>query len=417
MNIMHGRLSPSAPLLRMPTSTLSAIRQATTRPWTCLRCTASTQRSRGLNTRSAQRQYGYKRYFVSTALRRNGPELGKSTRHEPTNLPSDAQGLRWQISHRTSRIMDRVLASASVAGQHINAYTGTDYSGIEALRGQIQSQELTVRSRHKRVDESRKRHHDAHERQAAAQKEIVGLLERKSSWAPSDLERYMSLVRSEHTLEQAVHMAKEEVATVERELESARALLEKLERKQYHEEQVWSDTIRRNSTWVTFGLMGVNILLLLAQIAIFEPYRRKKIVREIRSTLDEREGILTSKLSDGQSEDSLDHDSTTKGSRLPSLQEPEVFVEDVSPAGSEIVGLTLQDTRISGEQPGADLATGRFLDPKSWSVIPRTAMAYFQDLFSHRLIQIKRVDLIVTALQGAASGVAVTTLFVVFWRR
>ena len=61
--------------------------------------------------------------------------------------------------------------------------------------------------------------------------EIVSLLERKSSWSPSDLERYMTLVRSEHLDEQAVQKAKEDLAEAERDLEDGRAMLEKLERK------------------------------------------------------------------------------------------------------------------------------------------------------------------------------------------
>jgi sensitive to high expression protein 9 len=184
-------------------------------------------------------------------------------------------------------MMDSILARASIYGQHINVYTGTDYSGIEELKKKIVEQEEKVRECHKTIDSTRAANHDAHEQQDVSQKEIVALLERKSSWSPEELERYMSLVRSEHANEQAVQAAKEDLTVAEKHLEDARARLERLERRQYHEEQIWSDTIRRNSTWVTFGLMGVNIVLLLAQIAIFEPYRRKKIVKEVQKALDE----------------------------------------------------------------------------------------------------------------------------------
>jgi len=36
--------------------------------------------------------------------------------------------------------MEEVLAKAVVAGHRVNRYTGTDYSGIEALRRQIGEQ-------------------------------------------------------------------------------------------------------------------------------------------------------------------------------------------------------------------------------------------------------------------------------------
>jgi sensitive to high expression protein 9 len=96
----------------------------------------------------------------------------------------------------------------------------------------------------------------------------------------------MSLIRSEHLNDKAVREAKDAVEAAETALEEARSYLEKRERAQYHEEQIWSDTIRRNSTWVTFGLMGVNIFLLLLSLLILEPYRRRRMVREIKSALE-----------------------------------------------------------------------------------------------------------------------------------
>lgn len=96
----------------------------------------------------------------------------------------------------------------------------------------------------------------------------------------------MSLIRSEHLNDKAVREAKDAVEAAENALEEARSYLEKRERAQYHEEQIWSDTIRRNSTWVTFGLMGVNIFLLLLSLLILEPWRRRRMVREIKSALE-----------------------------------------------------------------------------------------------------------------------------------
>jgi sensitive to high expression protein 9 len=96
----------------------------------------------------------------------------------------------------------------------------------------------------------------------------------------------MSLIRSEHLNDKAVREAKDAVTEAEASLEDARRHLEKRERAQYHEEQIWSDTIRRNSTWVTFGLMGVNIFLLLLSLLILEPWRRRRMVREIKNALE-----------------------------------------------------------------------------------------------------------------------------------
>jgi sensitive to high expression protein 9 len=147
--------------------------------------------------------------------------------------------------------------------------------------------EKLVKARRQAIEEAKQALDAAHSQQGASQKEVVALLERKHSWSAMDLERYMSLIRSEHLNDQAIREAKEAVLAAENSLEEARAQLEKRERAQYHEEQIWSDTIRRNSTWVTFGLMGLNIFLLLASLVVFEPWRRKRMVREIKAALEE----------------------------------------------------------------------------------------------------------------------------------
>jgi len=73
-------------------------------------------------------------------------------------------------------------------------------------------------------------------------------------------------------------MAQEELANAERESEEASTTLSRSILARYHEEQIWSDKIRRMSTWGTWGLMGVNVLLfLIFQIAV-EPWRRKRLV-------------------------------------------------------------------------------------------------------------------------------------------
>ncbi|KAL5117919.1 sensitivity to high expression protein she9 [Pleosporales sp. CAS-2024a] len=202
------------------------------------------------------------------------------------HLPSHRERQRWDLSKRLSELMDEVLPKLAVVTQKVNTYTGTDYSGVEALRREIKEQENLVRARRAAIDIAKHSLDTAHAQQASAQKEVVALLERKHSWSAGDLERYMSLIRSEHVNDQAIRQAKESVVSAEAALEEARTQLEKRERAQYHEEQIWSDTIRRNSTWVTFGLMGVNIFLLLLSLAILEPWRRRRMVREIKSALE-----------------------------------------------------------------------------------------------------------------------------------
>jgi len=337
--------------------------------------------------------------------------------------------------------MDNLLTKATLASHQINTYTGTDFSGIEALRNEIVEREQGVKRTHTVVSDKKDAHMEAHAKQAASQKEIVGLLERKSSWGPNDLDRYMSLVRSEHLDEQGVQKAKEDLAAAEKELEEGRALLERLERKQYHEEQIWSDTIRRNSTWVTMGLMGVNILLLLAQILFFEPYRRRKIVKQVKEALDEKSFSSPKP----EVESNVDQVAESKSVPVEVLEiksepvkaEVEVAPEQPStpilPAEKAIeddVGMTplaageiLPEEAAEVTEAAAEPAAAPLTAPPSPVLAKPTTFeqhlasyqAAFLDLFSERTVQLKKVDVTNNVLQGAASGIAIMgALFLLF---
>ncbi|KAK5117365.1 hypothetical protein LTR62_005982 [Meristemomyces frigidus] len=402
--------------------------------WTCLDCRIEAQ-VRGWK-RLHSKSYAARRALSTTARRLEDEQdtglkkpvirsttTAASTKATPearstsaSTLPSYVEQRRWQFSKDTNQLVNRLIARASLAGQHINVYTGTDYSGIESLRREITAQEQVVRSRYTEVTAAKTAHHDTFVDQSVAQKEIVGLLERKSNWSPFDLERYMSLVRSEHLNDQAVQAAKDTLAAAERELEDARQMLERLERKQYHEEQIWSDTIRRNSTWLTFGLMGVNILLLLAQILVFEPYRRRRIVRDVREALE-------GKTVHHQAEALLDGEQALLGGGVEKSAVPgAAAVEEIVPAAMSAVNVQAErepghveavTTPVAADAMLPDQSMDHPQSPSapleepaqpqgSWEMY-QTA---FRDMFSERLIQIKQVELTTIALQGAATGVA-----------
>lgn len=413
-----------------------------TKPWTCRKCRDRAQPQRIRITDSITSNSIWRRHITSTTrLRTEHYSSSSASPHTPVNpntataeantpassstaLPSQTANRRSDLSKRMSKILDELLVKASVASQHINAYTGTDYSGIEALRREIAALEGKVRDYHEAVNEAKAKHHEAHIKQTSAQREIVGLLERKSSWSPGDLERYMSLVRSEHLNDQDVQVARDNLAAKERELEDARSLLEKLERKQYHEEQVWSDTIRRNSTWLTFGLMGVNILLLLAQIAIFEPYRRKKIVRDVKEALDEKTLHATPKPVEVAEEVERQIDAAVPPSF--SLERAEVDLKEsldsVVPSGEPVgatalaAGEVLPDDAV--DVAGAAPSRGQGVTQPA---VPRdvpigTWEEYLRDLFSERLVHMRMVDVTNTALQGAATGVALMGMLFLLFR-
>jgi sensitive to high expression protein 9 len=59
------------------------------------------------------------------------------------DLPSHREGQRWSLSKRLSELMDELLPKLAIVTQKVNTYTGTDYSGIEALRREIKDQGIS----------------------------------------------------------------------------------------------------------------------------------------------------------------------------------------------------------------------------------------------------------------------------------
>jgi sensitive to high expression protein 9 len=56
------------------------------------------------------------------------------------HLPSHQERQRSNIEKRFTALMDELLPKIAVVTQKVNTYTGTDYSGIEALRREIKEQ-------------------------------------------------------------------------------------------------------------------------------------------------------------------------------------------------------------------------------------------------------------------------------------
>ncbi|KAL1597788.1 sensitivity to high expression protein she9 [Paraconiothyrium brasiliense] len=380
-------------------------------------------------------------------------------------LPSHHQAQRWDFSKRFQDFMDDILPKLAVVTQKVNTYTGTDYSGIEALKREIKDQgrmqpgktwivanegvEKLVKTRRAAIEEAKQALDAALSKQTSAQKEVVALLERKHSWSDMDLERYMSLIRSEHINDQAVREAKEAIAQSENALEEARSQLEKRERAQYHEEQIWSDTIRRNSTWVTFGLMGLNIFLLLATMIVIEPWRRRRMVREIRNALEAQKSAVAplvavpdavstpaaatpvvkvepSKVAEQPTEpivaspvaaDPVDtaspiqQDLEASSDRTAKVTDaPAVVPIRESPAQpstlpeTEGKSIPVESIDIEQEVRNTPMST-----PETW----QDKIAYIAtDIVSERTISMRRIDYTAAILQGAAAGAVITAAIV-----
>lgn len=214
-------------------------------------------------------------------------------------------------------------------------------------------------------------------------------------------------------------MAKEQLELIERKAEEAASRLSASILARYHEEQIWSDKIRRMSTWGTWGLMGVNVLLFLVFQVLVEPWRRKRLVTgfedKVTEALAEREagfpvyGKMTKMETDlspssshsfpplevfTSTEEKLGNDESAP-ERVNAEEEEEAnLVPSPIIAGEEITTLTTNVSKC-----------------KSKSAV-ESAKGALRDQFSNRQITMRRLDITILALESAAIGMATVGLAV-----
>lgn len=254
---------------------------------------------------------------------------------------------------------------------------------------------------------------------STSQREVNGLLQRKHAWSPADLERFTLLYRNDHTNEVTETETQEALSRAEHEAEEAAVQLSKCILSRYHEEQVWSDKIRRMSTWGTWGLMGMNVLLfLIFQIGV-EPWRRQRLVKGFEDKVVEAI----------EKDKELSRIAMAEG--LASIAQPTAILP-------ETIDSTL-DTPTSSSQaplPGSGHAPAPVdVTPSPVATSTTTPSLYsrlanisssplsveywlyaLNEIFSERSVAISQRDLTVAAMQSAAAGAAVMGLVIALVR-
>lgn len=206
-------------------------------------------------------------------------------------LPSESEAQRSNAAKWLDTKMDKLQLTMFVAGQKINDVTG--YSAIEGLKKDINAQEQLVKQYRRQVRHCKGEYSEAVKSRSSSQREINQLLQRKHTWSPEDLQRFTDLYRSDHINESKVEETASLADEYERKLEEAQQELVKLISARYREEQAWSDKIRRASTWGTWSLMGLNVILFLVVQLGLEPWKRRRLVRSFeQSSLKSFEELL-----------------------------------------------------------------------------------------------------------------------------
>ena len=336
--------------------------------------------------------------------------------------------------------MDNMQSNIFSASQRLNDLTG--YSGIEALKKSIEQQEGLVSTTRQAVKAARAAYSSAVATRSATQREVNDLLQRKHNWTPSDLERFTSLYRSDHANEQAEQRAHDDLGRCERSAEEASNALAKSILARYHEEQIWSDKIRQMSTWGTWGLMGVNVLLfLIFQVAV-EPWRRKRLVKGFEEKV--MEALEREKVDPAPSATLATAADEAAGSPdIPAEKRPGVIsevvddakiatalgvVDAVAPAASGNSSAIETAIEIIDAAEAIEAARKND-DPVPWEDLPavqavfgepKTGYVYYEDafreLFSDKRVIMTQRDVTAAVLQGAAGGAALMGLLLVLLR-
>ncbi|CDO93016.1 unnamed protein product [Kluyveromyces dobzhanskii CBS 2104] len=207
---------------------------------------------------------------------KNDSKLNYDAEGKIKDLPSESERHRKRWARKMELYLDSLQETIFTATRALNDVTG--YSSIQNLRNTIASLEEELKDTKTLVNEAKQTYQTAIEARSTSQKEVNELLQRKNSWSPADLDRFTQLYRDDTLNSQSEEKSKLKLAELESKEEELSTNLYRAILTRYHEEQIWSDKIRRTSTWGTFILMGVNILFFVVFQLLLEPWKRRRLV-------------------------------------------------------------------------------------------------------------------------------------------
>ncbi|KAG0134260.1 Mdm33 family-domain-containing protein [Tuber indicum] len=359
------------------------------------------------------------------------PSSTPSPQSELRDLPSQMEDRRLNMHRKFSAAMDDLQAAMSRAGQKLNEITG--YSDIEALKRSIEQREQHVKASRQAVRKAKEEYQAAISRRSASQREVNELLQRKHAWSPADLERFTELYRSDHANEQAETTAQDLLVQAERVADEAQTGLARSILSRYHEEQIWSDKIRRASTWGTWGLMGFNVLLFIVVQLGLEPWKRKRLVggfeEKVREVIQE-EGLRSALLRappvgerggpSGAAQFVADKTAAV-GAEVAEAADPLKVVAAVGeapPAAAEVADATeaTAGENIAAIEVAAEVPPEPVVDERPWiDYIKEEVTGKVEELFGEEVVAIKRVDLTITILESVAVGTFIMATLSLLW--
>lgn len=354
------------------------------------------------------------------------------------DLPSHLDAARSHLLTRLSSKIDHLQTRLLTASKTLNDLTG--YSSIESIKQRNVALEQDLFTAQDRLKHARDNYKSLNTLRASTQREVTTLLARKDTWSPADLERFTTLYRSDHELEAKVAEAAAELTEAESEESRLGAALNAGILRRYHEEQIWSDRIRRASTWGTWGLMGVNVVLFIVLQFVAEPWKRRRLVRgfaeaergvweEVQREVGEVRGLLL-EVKEGRAAAATASGAATAAaaSEMEGAEDAVASkgIEGVVPAaegeaaaeievGSPESVIDVAEIEIPAleEHPSFTWASNweewkeDLTDAQWWNALPGRCRVIVRDLYSERRIDLRMRDATMIALEGAVTGAAV----------
>ncbi|KAF4778671.1 She9/Mdm33 family protein [Colletotrichum scovillei] len=340
------------------------------------------------------------------------------------------------LSEKLSHLMDTAQTRLLTASTTLNTLTG--YAPIEEIKRQNTLLETRLAQAQDLVRTARTTYKTTNAKRATTQREVTTLLARKEMWSPTDLERFTQLYRQDHSLEQEVAAASEALTDAEHAEQALGQQLNAGILKRYHEEQIWSDRIRRASTWGTWGLMGVNVLLFIVLQFIAEPWKRRRLVRGVveeekavlegvtaelaglKAALAQREAYDDAATADDVAAYMASTMAATGTTTPAAAVEEETPLAGAEPTSAEeaeeLLAAKVEEPAVQHEMErevasALEVLETQVPEAKSWReswrellADPELLKAKIADLYSERRIDLRMRDASILALEGAAAG-------------
>ena len=188
------------------------------------------------------------------------------------------------LNHLHSHILPRI-------NLYFNQITG--YTNVEKQKWVVHEKDSSLSAVKNDLKKAKDNYQSVVDQRQKTQKEIHSLLQRQASWMDMDVLRFTELYRKDLHLDSAESEAKNQFSNASDAFD--RAHLEYLNsiRERYIEEQLYSDKIRRASTYWTWGLISSHLLVFVFYQTIVEPRKQMGLKKDISIMLQEAIEPLT----------------------------------------------------------------------------------------------------------------------------